>query len=55
MKSSSNPHGFIYSLKRNYFTFIVKKNLCDCDYHASTIETEPVWANCYPAYNEKNI
>lgn len=32
MKSFSNPHGFIFSLKRDYFTFIVKNHVFTIDY-----------------------
>lgn len=32
MKSFSNPHGFIYSLKRDYFTFIVENHVFTIDY-----------------------
>lgn len=55
MKSFSNPHGFIFSLKRDYFTFIVKNNLYDRNDYPSTIKIDPVQADYYPAYNENNI
>jgi len=32
MKSFSNPHGLIFSLKRNYFTFIVENHVFTIDY-----------------------
>lgn len=55
MKSFSNPHGFIFSLKRDYFTFIVKNNPYCCNKYTSVTKIAPVRASSYPVYGENNI